>query len=297
MHMASGPIAILGATSQIARDFATRFAPRAGVELHLYGRNAQSRPYAQFGQDKYAAVINFVGVGDPTRAKEMGADIFAVTRQFDLLALDYLSRYPDTRYIFLSSGAVYGQNFAEGVSEASAAHVPVNALQPQDYYAEAKRYAEALHRSRPESIFDLRVFNYISRTMDLSARFLIADMINAVRDGTVFKTTSRPLKRDFLHPADFCRLIECCLKAPDGNVPLDCYSQAPISKEELIALMVGEFGMKCEIAQTANVVNATGEKPNYFSRNIRAAGLGYAPAYSSHSAIREEVAAILMREN
>lgn len=295
--MAAGPIAILGATSLIARDFVARFTPRAGVELHLYGRNAQSRPYAQFGQDEYAAVINFVGVGDPTRAKEMGADIFAVTREFDFLALDYLRRHPGTRYIFLSSGAVYGQNFADSVGEASLAHVPVNALQPQDYYAEAKRYAEALHRSRPENIFDIRVFNYISRSLDLSARFLIADMINAVRGGTVFKTTSRPLMRDFLHPADFYQLVECCLAAPASNMALDCYSQAPISKEELIALMADEFGMKYEIAATADVVNATGEKPNYFSRNQRAAALGYAPAHSSHSAIREEVAAILARES
>jgi nucleoside-diphosphate-sugar epimerase len=295
--MARGPIAILGATSHIARDFVARFALRSGAELHLYGRDAGSRPYSRFGQDEYAAVINFVGVGDPTRAREMGADIFSVTREFDLLVLDYLSRNSDTRYIFLSSGAVYGQNFAQGVSEASVAHVPVNALQPQDYYAAAKRYAEALHRSRPESIFDIRVFNYISRTVDLSARFLIADMINAVRSGTIFKTTNRPLMRDFLHPADFCQLVECCLAAPDGNMALDCYSQAPISKEELIALMVGEFGMKYEIAETANVINATGEKPNYFSRNQRAARLGYAPAYSSCSAIREEVAFILARGN
>ena len=293
--MASGPIAILGATSQIARDFAARFQDRA--ELHLFGRNAASRPYSQFGQDKYAAVINFVGVGDPIRARDMGADIFSVTREFDLLALNYLSRHQDTRYIFLSSGAVYGQNFVQGVSEASVAHVPINALQPQDYYAEAKRYAETLHRSRPENIFDIRVFNYISRTANLSARFLIADMINAVRGGTIFKTTNRPLMRDFLHPADFCQLVECCLVAPDGNMALDCYSQAPISKEELIALMANEFGMRYEIAQPASIVNATGEKPNYFSRNPRAAALGYAPTYSSYSAIREEVAAILAKEN
>lgn len=296
--MAPGPIAILGATSRIARDFAARFHSRAGAELHLFGRDAASRPYSQFGQDKYAAIINFVGVGDPARAKAIGADIFSVTREFDLLALDYVRRNPGTRYIFLSSGAVYGYGFSEGVTADSFAHIPVNALQPQDYYGAAKLYAEALHRSRAESIIDIRVFNYISRSTDLSARFLIADMINAVRDGTVFKTSDRPLVRDFLHPADFCQLVECCLAAPAGsNMPLDCYSQSPISKEELVALMASDFGMKYEIAGTANVVNATGEKPSYFSRNHRAAALGYAPAYSSHSAIREEVAAILSKRN
>lgn len=293
--MAPGPIAILGATSQIARDFAARFG-KPGTILHLFGRNAQTRPYSVFGQDKYAAIINFVGVGDPVRARQMGADIFAVTREFDLLALDYLRRHPDTRYIFLSSGAVYGHGFAAGVTADSLAKIPVNALQAQDYYGAAKLYAEALHRSRGESIFDIRVFNYISRSMDLSARFLIADMVNAVRSRSVFQTTNRPLMRDFLHPADFCHLVECCLAAPPGgNMALDCYSQSPISKDEMVKLMAGDFGMKYEIVDASDVINATGDKPNYFSRNHRAASLGYAPAYSSHSAIREEVGAILSR--
>ncbi len=293
--MAPGPIAILGATSQIARDFVARFGS-SGTDLHLFGRTAQTRPYSGFGQDKYAAIINFVGVGDPVRARQMGADIFAVTREFDLLALDYLRRHPETRYIFLSSGAVYGHGFAEGVTADSLAKIPVNALQPQDYYGAAKLYAEALHRSRGESIFDIRVFNYISRSMDLSARFLIADMVNAARSGSVFQTTNRPLMRDFLHPADFCQLIECCLAAPPGsNMALDCYSQSPISKYEMVKLMAGDFGMKYEIADASDTVNATGDKPNYFSRNHLAAALGYAPGHSSHSAIREEVGAILSR--
>jgi nucleoside-diphosphate-sugar epimerase len=292
--MASGPIAILGATSHIARDFVARFRARSEVDLHLYGRDAASRPYSSFGRNDYSAVINFVGVGDPTRAKKMGADIFSVTREFDDMALEYQSRHPGMRYIFLSSGAVYGHGFAEGVSGESLAHIPVNNFQPQDYYGVAKLHAEALHRSRVESIFDIRVFNYISRTIDLSARFLVADMINAVRNGTVFKTTDRPLMRDFLHPADFCQLVECCLAAPaDSNRALDCYSQSPISKEDLVALMVSEFGMKAEIVETADIVNATGEKPNYFSQRRHAAVLGYSPLYSSESAIREEVAAIL----
>ena len=291
-----GPIAILGATSQIAKDFVARFRDRSDTQLHLYGRSGDLRPYAAFGQAGYAAVINFVGVGDPTRAKEMGADILSVTREYDLMALDYIGRNPETRYIFLSSGAVYGHGFAEPADAQSQAHIPVNALQPQDYYGAAKLYAEVLHRSRVETIFDIRVFNYISRAMDLSARFLIADMIDAVRTNCVFKTTSRPLMRDFLHPADFCSLLECCLTAPAGsNMALDCYSRSPISKEELLRLMAGDFGMRYEIAESANIVNATGEKPNYFSRNHQAATLGYAPAYSSGSAIREEVSAILAR--
>src|SRR5438067_12037531 len=95
----SGPVAILGATSRMARDFVLH--QKSDAEVRLYARNpgklaellAQTgRPdtaagtFSDFGREHYAAIINFVGVGDPARAKEMGAEIFAVTREFDLLA-------------------------------------------------------------------------------------------------------------------------------------------------------------------------------------------------------------------
>jgi hypothetical protein len=83
-----------------------------------------------------------------------------------------------------------------------------------------------------------------------------------------------------------------CLDA-DGNGALDCYSQAPITKRELLELMASRFGMTYEIVPAPPAVNITGEKPLYYSDSRRAAALGYAPAYSSASGIAEEVAAIL----
>jgi nucleoside-diphosphate-sugar epimerase len=288
-----GPIAILGATSQIARDFV---AGAKGYDFHLFGRSGGTQPYSSFGMREYSAIINFVGVGDPARAKDMGAGIFTITRDFDQLALDYLKSHPKSRYIFLSSGAAYGHVFARPVTQDSLARLPLNAVQAQDWYGAAKLYAEMLHRSHGGNIIDIRIFNYISRTMDVTSRFLIADMINAVRDNTVFRTNDRPLMRDFLHPADFRQMIDTCLAAPDGaNLALDCYSRGAISKEDLVKLMAESFGMKFQIVEARDIVNATGEKPNYYSENHRAAALGYEPDYSSASAIREEVAAILSR--
>jgi nucleoside-diphosphate-sugar epimerase len=291
----SGPIAILGATSQIARDYIANAADR---DLRLFGRSSGTTSYNEFGREHYSAIINFVGAGDPARARDIGADIFAVTRCYDLLALDYLKSHSETRYIFLSSGAVYGHAFAQPVDESISALVSINDLKPQDWYGVAKLYAEALHRSCAESIIDLRVFNYISNSLNLSSRFLIADMINATRRGETFKTSDRQLTRDYLHSSDFHRMIEVCLAATSQtNMALDCYSQAPITKMELVELMAGEFGMRFEIMEAADIVNATGEKPNYFSRNHGAAALGYAPAYSSRSAIREVAGSILRQEN
>lgn len=309
------PLAILGATSHIARDFILAAYKRFAPNLHLYARRPAVvtdflirhgleklypiRALSDFGHDPYAAIINFVGVGDPARAKAMGADIFSATLNSDRMVLDYLLRKPDTTYVFTSSGAVYGTDFSAPATEDSRATVPLNDLQPQHYYSVAKLYAEALHRaSSGQTIFDVRIFNYISRTLDLSTRFLISDMINAILNGTIFVTDNSIVVRDFLHPHDFCQLIESCLAAPVGsNMALDAYSQDPISKEDLLTLMSAEFGLRYDIVPALDTLNATGVKPYYFSTNRRAAALGYRPAYSSRNGIVEEVRAILADRN
>ncbi|MFO1248244.1 MAG: NAD(P)-dependent oxidoreductase [Alphaproteobacteria bacterium] len=287
--MARLPIlAVLGATSRMAQDLAPLMQGRA--ELKLFARNG-ALPYADFATGAYDAVINFVGVGDPSRAKSMGDTILSITQQYDEMALDYLADHPGTRYIFLSSGAAYGGDFQSPARDGGETVVAPDG--PQNYYGAAKQQAETRHRALPgQIIFDLRVFNYVSRAMDLSASFLLSDMVRCARDGTVFRTSDRPMARDFLHPADFAQMVECCLTA-DGNMALDCYSQAPITKRELLELMASRFGMRYEVTQTPPTANITGEKPLYYSQSRRAAAVGYAPVYSSQSAIATEVGAIL----
>jgi nucleoside-diphosphate-sugar epimerase len=287
--MGGRSIAILGATSWIARDFIAQSSGAAA--LQLFARDGKGRPYAEFPGGSYDAVINFVGAGDPGRTRDMGPEILSVTRRYDEMALDYQARHPGTRYIFLSSGAAYGGDFRQPARDGG--ETPLSPDRPQDLYGLAKQEAEARHRAQASlAIIDLRVFNYVSRTMDLSARFLLAEMVRCVRHGEVFRTSDRAMTRDFLHPADFRQLVECCVVA-EANTSLDCYSRSPITKSELMALMASHFGLKYEIVPTPATVNITGEKPDYRSESRRAADIGYAPVHSSESAIVTEVGAIL----
>jgi nucleoside-diphosphate-sugar epimerase len=287
--MAARSIAILGATSWMARDFIAGFPDPAA--LHLFARNNKGRPYSEFPGGAYEAIINFVGAGDPARTGEMGADILSVTRQYDEMALDYQSRHPGTRYVFLSSGAAYGGDFGRPAQDGS--ETPLSPDLPQNYYGLAKQEAEARHRALANrTIWDLRVFNYVSRTMDPSARFLLAEMVRCLLDGKVFRTADRPMTRDFLHPTDFQQLMQCCLAA-EGNMAVDCYSQSPITKAALLELMGLRFGLQYEFVPMPASVNITGEKADYRSESRRAATLGYAPLHSSESGIVTEVGAIL----
>lgn len=306
-------IAILGATSQIARDLIVSFSAGAEHQLHLFARRPDEvvkwlasaglagrypvDEFPVFATREFDAIINFVGVGDPARALAMGSSIFDVTLRFDELALEYLREHPACRYLFLSSGAVYGSGFNEPAGRDTRAVVAINDLAPQEWYGVAKLHAECRHRASPElAIFDIRVFNYFSRTQDLGARFLITDMLRAIGDRTVLKTSPAYIVRDFLHPSDFYRLVSALLSAPASNAAVDCYSRAPIDKPRLLAAMQTEFGLRYEFAEMAAGVNATGSKPYYYSLNTRAADFGYRPALTSLEGVVQEASALLRQQ-
>ena len=300
-------LAILGATSQIAKDLVQSFAGQSSHELVLYARRPNiveqwlvvvdlagryaAADICSFGSDEhFDAILNFVGVGDPAQAKVMGATIFEVTQKYDELALDYVRKHPACRYIFLSSGAAYGANFETPVDENTKAVIAINDLQPQDWYGVAKLHAECRHRALASlPIVDLRVFNYFSHTQDMEARFLIADIVRAIRDKTVLKTSTAYMVRDFLHPSDFCRLISAILAAPATNVVLDCYSKAPIDKTALLEHLQINFGLQYEILQNTNGINATGSKPHYYTLNKRAEDFGYKPLLTSLEGVLYEI--------
>ena len=307
-------IAILGATSQIAKDLVLSFSAQSTHELVLYARRPEFvsawlfdvglldrymvADFAAFSADEhFDAILNFVGVGNPAQAAAMGASIIDVTLRYDELALSYLHQHPTCRYIFLSSGAAYGASFDTPVDANTKASVPINNLQPQDWYGVAKLHAECRHRALVHlPIVDIRVFNYFSHTQDMEARFLITDIMRAISDKTVLKTSADYIVRDFIHPSDFCNLLSVILASPAINAVVDTYSKAPIDKPTLLAAMQERFGLQYEIVQTGAGVNVTGGKPHYYSRNTRAVEFGYQPARTSLEGILIEATAILQQQ-
>jgi len=303
-------IAILGATSQIAKDLIESFARQTNYECTLFSRNPdvviewlkkvnirqshQTLDYSNFDvKNHYDVIINFVGVGDPAQAKQMGSKIFDVTYKFDMMVLEYLQQHSETKYIFLSSGAVYGGDFAQPVTGESVAIIPANHLNSSNGYAVAKLYAEARHRALAElSIIDIRVFNYFSHTQNMDARFFITDMVRAIKNKDIFLTMPDNIVRDFIIPEDFFNLIEVILKQKFINNAVDCYTKSPIDKYSLLSEMKTKYSLEYEMYSGANVINSTGNKKNYFSKNKVAGDLGYTPKNTSLSGLMKEISLI-----
>jgi len=300
-------IAILGANSQIAKDLLLSFSKKKKYEFSLFVRKVellkkwinnknlnesyQVQEYSNFNNNqKYDLIINFVGIGDPAKVQEIGNNIFKITEQYDEMVLEYLKYNKETKYIFLSSGAVYGGDYKDPVNKDTLATIDINNLAATDWYAIAKLYVEAKHRSLPNLfIVDVRVFNYFSRTQSMNARFLITDIVHAIKNKEVFKTSSENIARDFITPPDFYNLIRTIIDFKPINIALDCYTKSPVLKFDLLSEFGSKFGLKYEVDKDIDIVNATGAKLNYYSVNKVAKGMGYNPKNTSLEGIFQEV--------
>jgi len=296
-------IAILGATSQIAQDLILSFSINKDYDFSLFGRNIELlkdwvsdaglnlkykvQAYSDFSHvQNYDIIINFVGIGDPAKTQKMGNNILKITKKYDYMALDYIKSHQKTKYIFLSSGAVFGGDYQEPVNENTVTSVNINSTDSKDWYAIAKLQAEKRHRELfDSSIVDIRVFNYFSHTQNMNARFLMTDIVRAIKSGEVFRTSIDNIVRDFITPPDFYNFIQAIIDSNPMNMALDCYTKEPIAKFDLLVELKSKFGLKYQIDQSVDIVNTTGLKKNYYSKNKTAQRVGYKPNKSSLEAV------------
>lgn len=298
-------IAVLGASSLIARDLADRLAPDPAVELLLFSRNPTApqpprgaglpaiHSYAAFADGAYDAILNFVGTGTPAATRALGSEILDVSLRYDTLALDYLDAHPGCRYVFLSSGVAYGSDFSQPASAQTPLVLHPNG-EPPPSYTLAKLICEWRHRARPhQAIVDVRIFNYFSRRTPVDAGFLASDAVQAILGGGTLSTSSEPLTRDYLDPDDFHQLVLRVLEAPPANAAADAYSRSPITRQDFLALLQERFGMRFEVAAAPQGAPPTGLKANYFSTYRKAAEWGYEPLRSSGETLVREIGALL----
>ena len=288
-------IAILGATSHIAKGLIYNFCKDRTNKLYLFARSddrvkdflisincgavSKVEPLAEFGKDQYDVIINCVGIGDPALLKDARASIFELTEAYDNLILNYLKNSKKSIYINFSSGAVYYAN--------------VNALDEACFYSIAKLNSEAKHRSSQGlKIIDLRVFAYFSRFIDLKSRYLITGIINSIRNKKVFKTGKNNIVRDYIGPEDLFSLVRCCIEK-GSNGAYDVYSRKPVRKLDLLKSFHKEFGLEYKISGARILDSVTGAKEIYCSKNRKAQELGFKPKYDSLKLLIKETEAIL----
>lgn len=300
-------IAIMGATSHIARNLIVRFAAESPDDrLLLFCRKRQpveefTGRYAPHGNiqivegygdfDRYPmdVMINCVGAGTPGSTGFDVRNWFSVTAKFDDLALDYLAKTnPGALLINFSSGGIYGTRTSPPFGEMSELRIPVNNIAVSDYYSIARLHSEAKHHSHPEwRIVDLRIFSFFSSFMPPDAGYFMSDVLKAVADNETLITRQDDMIRDYIAPDDLFRLIKFCISRQEINGAFDVTSAKPAGKFEILECFQEKFGLKWRFDRVKDSPN--GSKPVYFSESERLQKAGFRAEYTSLDGLIVEV--------
>jgi len=308
-------IAIMGATSHIAKGLISSFLDRGRDHLRLFSRSPENirrflaeagagaegkdafticSGYDGFLSSSYDLIINCIGVESRNKHNCDFTRYFSVTEEFDNLVIGYLKNNRDALYISLSSGAVYGKGFAVPAADGSVNGISVNHIVPEDYYGIVRINAEAKHRAHSDlRIIDLRIFSYFSRYINLSDGYFITDVIQAVMENKTLVTDNNNIVRDYLHMEDLFTMIGKCADAGRINGVIDVSSLKPVSKQEILDWFASAHALRYETRSCAANASATGAKSNYFSTCGQAARIGFSPRYSSMDTIKLETELIL----
>ncbi len=300
-------IAILGATGHIGSSLAVELRKRADVTLALFSRRPNAllqamvddpmdtvtwRAISDLDLSGCDVVINAIGVGAPDKVAAAGTDILRLTFEWEERIKAALLDAPECLYVFLSSGAIYGQLDESSASFGSVAAFSVNRIEEQTAYARAKFVAEAWHRTwHHNRILDVRVFGYVSRLIDLEASFFLSQIYKALREDTVFLTQPHDIIRDYVGPEEMISLIDNVVDRAQLNDAVDLYSLEPTSKFAIIDAM-RKLGLRTEIVGGANCANPA-TRLNYCSSFARAKDYGYQPQRSSLDVVKATATAIL----
>jgi len=308
-------IAIFGSTSNIASDVISHLIEKDNLKIDLYSRNDGSllkihfnknqdakircMQYTNFDKEKsYDVIINFIGLGCPMKIKASEDDLVAVAEQYDSMILDYISNRYQCKYIYISSGAVYGENFLEPVPSSGKAIQELSSKDNISNYATSKIVCENMHRLMPNyAIVDLRVFSYFSAEYDSKAHFFMSEICNAIRNHKTLNVTPDRMVRDYIHPSDFCQIIDRIIESPAINTVVDCYSKAPIEKIDLLKLLRDRYRLSFHMANSDNRQSIYTNKSNYYSLMKEAQNFGYQPNYSSAEGIILECDKLFRSEN
>jgi nucleoside-diphosphate-sugar epimerase len=305
--MNKATVAILGATSHMAKGLINQFLGEPVTELHLFGRSKERiqtalksiaaekdicfihEGFDAFLSGSYDVIINCVGVGTVNKLQGDFTRYFTLTEYYDNLVLEFLQKSPETLYVSFSSGVIYGRGLSAPADDNTVNTLDVNHLAKEDSYMMVRLYTEAKHRAFSNlRIADLRVFSYFSRFCDLTDKYFITDIINSVLSGNEFITGENDIIRDYIHPEDLFSLIQCCMKKKTINSAFDVVSAKPVSKWEIIDFFKKEYGLTCTTKSDFSFYGATGSKNIYCSNSTKAATIGYTPKYTAMQSVQME---------
>jgi nucleoside-diphosphate-sugar epimerase len=287
-------IAILGASGYVGGSLARRLLQVRDEPLVFFSRKPEGFDRAAwprhvsfasadaFRGERFDLVINAIGAGDPSDVSSLGAALVELTDRWDNAVLTGMR--PGARYVFLSSGAIYG-SFERPPCETSTISLPVNELGSVPPYTLAKLLAEARHRHAPDrAILDVRIFGYADAGIPINGTSFLSELSRSIATASPFMTTRNDMVRDYAGAAELADLITAWERTGAPNMAADLYTAAPVSKTQILAAAAKRYAIDI-VYSDALRSSPTGPKVSYASSFRAAEALGYRPRRESLSIV------------
>lgn len=272
-------IAVLGATSSIARDIIRLFLKEKKFRLFLFTRNinvlhnqglvtnetsSEGFYYSKFNDFDYDLIINFIGPGNPKLSADLGRKVVEITEHYDILVLNYLRENTKATYINISSGAVYGDKVFNDRSAKGSLEFDIDNLQNTDFYGLSKLICEIRHRASQElRIIDIRIFSYVSDCVSKECSLFISELFRSTYMNEEFITNKTNFYRDYIDAPFLYESILGFSQQDKFNAAFNISSRKPTSKIEILEYFQKKFGLRLSwLDSSMNGYRAL--KPFYF---------------------------------
>lgn len=273
-------IAILGSNGFIGNDLLNEFIKEKNNKIFPFSRvnSPNYYQYSDFSHYEYELIINCIGIGAPNGFAKSISNLASFNNKFDQLCIDYLHKHPNTKYVYLSSGSVYG-DFKTAPDDNNI--IDEKNLKKISGYESVKFSTENFHRELKDlNIYDVRIFNYVSETISLDSGFFVSDIFKATLNNLKINCTRDIFYRDFTSSHDLQKLILHLFENNDNDV-IDMYSKDPVSNHELLNFFNENYNLNFTFIDDT-IFSPTGVKKNYYSLSRKAQKkYGFYPDYSS----------------
>jgi hypothetical protein len=284
-------IAIFGSNSMIAKDFIQNITP-VDNELYLFSRQKIDNylSYDKFLDHHYDLIINFIGGGDPLKVSKSQESIFCGSSYYDEKIISYLNTNLKCKYIHISSGAALS-DFSQPADINSTTLINLNDITlGQSVYSLTKINLELRHRLLNHlCIIDLRIFNYVSKSIGTSMSFFISNIMDCIVNNKTLICSPDEIFRDYIGPKDFYSMIQCIREKNFLNAAYDAYTKKSSSNFELLEYLKKRYGLKYRFNEKFKAINPTGIKKHYYSKNYSLESLGYKPNFTSIENVVNEI--------
>jgi len=274
-------ILILGANSQIAKSLIPLFKKNFLLDLYsrkkinLKDKNINTYKLNEFPQNKnIIAVINCAGPGDP-KIHRNKKNIFKIFDTIDNNILKYIQDNQKIKYINISTGIVLNIKKTN------------NMLTKTNFdYVNTKLYLERKHRLLKNlKIYDLRVFGFFSRYINLNAGFFLSQVLKSIKKNKTLLVDSVNNSRDYIGGYDLYKFIKKLINKNFSNGAFNLLSKKKTNKFDILKFYKKKYKLHFIIQNEKNSSKANNK--SLVNLNIKK-NIHFKPKYDSLKLIKEE---------